>query len=190
MNNSTKTILAIATALSMVFSANAAAEHKRKSHRDNSRVHYAKVVHVQPVYRTIQINYPEQVCWHEEVSKPVKRRVSNTSPETMLIGGIVGGVIGHELGGKHNRGFTTVAGALIGTAIASEANAQYYQTGEYRIQHRQHCRVENRIRTEQQLKGYRVTYRYKGDLYTTRMKHHPGKRIPVNVEVTPARKRH
>lgn len=190
MNNLTKTTLAMVTAFAMAFSANVAAEHKRKSHHDNSDIHYAKVVHVEPIYRTVHVSYPEQVCWHEEISKPIKRRVNNASPEAMIVGGIIGGVIGHELGQKHNQGFTTVAGALIGTAIASEANAQYYQTGEYRIQHRQQCRVENRVRTEQQLKGYRVTYRYKGDLYTTRMKRHPGKRIPVSVEVSPVRKRH
>lgn len=190
MNNSTKTILIVATSLALLLSTSVSAEHKRQSHRDDSHVHYAKVVHVEPIYKTIQVAYPEQVCWNEEISKPIKRRVSNTSPEAMIVGGIIGGVIGHELGKNHNQRISTVAGALIGTAIASEANAQYYRTGEYRIEHRQYCQVENRYRTEQHLKGYHVTYRYKGELYTTRMKQPPGKRIPVNVEVTPVRKRH
>ena len=33
--------------------------------------------------------------------------------------------------------------------------------------------------------GYRVKYRYKGRVFSTRMKHHPGKRIPVRVSVAP-----
>ncbi|WP_455221041.1 glycine zipper 2TM domain-containing protein [Kaarinaea lacus] len=190
MNNSTKTILALTTSLALIFSANASAEHKRNSHRGESHIQYAKVVHAEPIYKTVRVAYPEQVCWREEFSKPIKRRVSYTSPEAMLMGGVIGGVIGHELGKNHNQGISTVAGALIGTAIASEANAEYYRTGEYRIERRQQCRTEQRYRTEQHLKGYRVTYRYKGELYTTRTKYHPGKRIPVNVEVTPIRRHH
>jgi uncharacterized protein YcfJ len=189
MNNSTKIVLAFTTSLAILGSTNVAAEHKRNNHRDKSHVAYARVVHVKPIYESVQVAYPEQVCWHEEYSKPIKRRVSYSSPETMLIGGIIGGVVGHKLGEHHNQGLSTVAGALIGTAIASEANAEYYRTGEYRIERRQQCRIEQHYRTEQHLKGYRVTYRYKGEIYTTRTSYHPGKRIAVNVEVTPVRNR-
>jgi len=34
--------------------------------------------------------------------------------------------------------------------------------------------------------GYNVTYRYQGRTYSTQMDHRPGKRIPVNVSVSPA----
>jgi len=190
MNNSTKIVLAFTTSLAILGSTNVSAEHKRNYHQDNSHVQYARVVHVKPIYENVRIAYPEQVCWREDFSKPIKRRVSNTSPETILVGGIIGGVIGHKLGENHNQGLSTVAGALIGTAIASEANAEYYRTGEYRIERRQQCRIEQHYRTEQQLKGYRVTYRFRGEIYTTRTNYHPGKRIPVNVEVTPVRKHH
>ncbi|WP_455208627.1 glycine zipper 2TM domain-containing protein [Kaarinaea lacus] len=190
MNNLNRAIFAVTTSLALVFSTTAFAEQKRGSHKHNDQVHYAKVVHVEPIYKTVQLIYPEQVCWQNEVKKPIIHRVNKATPEAMIVGGILGGVVGHELGRNHNQNLTTVAGALIGTAIASEANTQYYRTGEYRVEQREHCRIENRYRTEQELSGYRVTYRYKGDLYTTHMRHHPGKRIPVNVEVSPVRKHH
>jgi uncharacterized protein YcfJ len=193
MNNLNKALLISTTMLAVIFSATASAEHKehkRNSHRHNDPVQYAKVVHVEPIYKIVQVAYPEQVCWQDEVKKPVIHRVNHASPEAMIVGGILGGVIGHELGRNHDQGITTVAGALIGTAIASEANAQYYRTGEYRIEQRQHCRIENQFRAEQQLKGYRVTYRYNGGLYTTFMKHHPGRHIAVDIDVTPVREHH
>ncbi|MCI0507060.1 MAG: glycine zipper 2TM domain-containing protein [Gammaproteobacteria bacterium] len=188
MKNMNKTLLVLTTMLTIIFSATASAEHKERkqnSHRHDDHNHYAKVVHVEPIYKIVHVAYPEQVCWQDEVRKPVIHRANHASPEAMIVGGILGGVIGHELGKNHDQGITTVAGALIGTAIASETNAQYYRTGEYRIEQRQHCRIENQYRTEQQLRGYRVTFRYKGELYTTRMKHHPGKHIPVDVRAAP-----
>ncbi|KPJ94379.1 MAG: hypothetical protein AMJ53_05380 [Gammaproteobacteria bacterium SG8_11] len=165
-------------------------KHQRHDRHHDKHKTYARVVAVEPIYKTVQVSYPEKQCWHEEARKPVKYRVNHVEPEKLILGGIIGGVIGHELGRNHNQELATVTGAVIGTAIAHSANAQYYHDGEYRTQSRKHCRVEHRVRTEQQFEGYRVTYRYKGELYTTRMRNHPGKRIPVNVEVTPERRHH
>lgn len=190
MNNTNKAILAIATSLTLCFSTSAFADHKRHTHKQKNHVRYAKVIHVKPIYKKVRVSYPEQHCWREEVKKPVKRRVNHSSPEAVVLGGFIGGVIGHELGKNNNPEAATVAGAIIGSTLVYNANTRYYRTGEYRIKHRRHCRTDNHYRTERQLKGYRVTYRFKGELYTTRMKHYPGKRIPVNVEVTPKRRRY
>jgi uncharacterized protein YcfJ len=37
-----------------------------------------------------------------------------------------------------------------------------------------------RYHTERRLIGYRVKYRYRGDIYVTRMDYHPGKRIRID----------
>lgn len=190
MNNTNKAILAVTTSLALVFSTSVFADHKRHNHKQKEHVRYAKVVHVKPIYKKVRVSYPEQQCWHEEVRKPIKRRVNHSAPEAVFLGGLIGGVVGHELGRHNNPELATVAGAIIGSTLVHSANTQYYRTGEYRVQQRRHCRTENVYRIERRLKGYRVTYRFKGELYTTRMKHHPGKRIPVNVEVTPIRIRH
>lgn len=191
-----KTLLALTTTVALALSTSVMADHNRHDRHDRHDRHhdkhapYAKVVHVKPIYKTIRVSYPEKQCWHEEVRRPTKHRVNYVEPEKLILGGIIGGVIGHELGRNHNQELATVTGAVIGTAIAHNANAEYYHRGEYRTHTRKHCRVEERYRTERKLKGYRVTYRYKGDLYTTRMREHPGKWIRVNVEVTPEKRRH
>ena len=182
-----KAILALTTSLALIFSTSTLADHKRHTHKQKNQVRYAKVVHVEPIYRKVRVSHPEQHCWHEEIRKPVKRRANQSSPEAVLLGGIIGGVVGHELGRHSNQELATVAGAIIGSSVVYNANTQYYHTGEYKVKQHRHCRTENHYRTERRLKGYRVTYRFKGELYTTRMKHHPGKRIPVNVEITPIR---
>ena len=191
MNNSNKILLLFLTALSLVLSGTAFADHQRHSHKHKPKQHikYAKVVQVDPIYKEVRVYYPEQHCWQEQTRRPVKRVVSTAPPEAVLLGGIIGGVIGHELGKHNNPEFATVAGAPIGSSLVHNANSKYYTTGEYRIKQRRHCRTENHYRMERQLKGYHVTYRYKGEFYTTRMKRHPGKRIPINVDVRPMRKR-
>lgn len=188
-----KTLLALTTTAAIALSTSVMADHERHDRHDghhDKHAIYARVVNVEPMYKTIRVSYPEKQCWQEEDRKPIKHRISYVAPEKLILGGIVGGVIGHELGRNHNQELATVTGAVIGTAIAHNANVQYYHTGEYRTQYREYCQVENRYRTEHQLIGYRVTYRYKGELYTTRMREHPGKRIRVNVDVTPERQHH
>jgi uncharacterized protein YcfJ len=135
---------------------------------------------VRPIYKTIRIAVPEQQCVHRDYRKPIKRHVHRNNSGEVLVGGVIGGIIGHELGRNHNQGLATVTGALIGSAIAHDASATHYSAGDYRIEHRRHCRTEMRYETERQLIGYRVKYRYRGDIYVTRMDHHPGKRIIVD----------
>ena len=43
--------------------------------------------------------------------------------------------------------------------------------------------------TQQQLTGYRVTYEYRGNQYTTIMHEQPGQSLPVRVSVTPLEER-
>ena len=185
-------LIAIATSLALAFSSHAFAGHHHKGHHrhDHGRVAYAKVVQVKPIYKTVRVAVPEQYCQHRDIRQPIKRRVHNNQGKgDIILGGIIGGIIGHELGRNHNQELATVTGALIGTAIAHDANAKYYRTGEYRVEQQRHCRTEMRYHTESRLTGYRVKYRYKGDIYTTRMREHPGKRIRVDVDVRPQRKR-
>ena len=47
------------------------------------------------------------------------------------------------------------------------------------------CEVVERYDREEQVVGYHVTYRYKGNTFTTRMQNDPGKWLPVRVSVEP-----
>jgi len=159
---------------------------QHKSQRSKHKhIAYAKVVDVDPIYKTIRISSPEQQCWYEDVHKPIKRHVRRNKPENVLIGGIIGGVIGHHLGEGHNRNVATLAGTLIGSAIGRDSGTRTVHTGEYQVSQERHCETHTTYRTEEQLQGYRVTYRYQGELFTTKTRQHPGKRIRVSVQITP-----
>lgn len=180
-----KIMTVIVSVLIVGVSSSVLAGPKRHSHRHNSHADFAKVVFVKPIYTTVRVEVPEQQCWHEEKRVPVRHRVNYQHQNNVVLGGIVGGLIGHELGDDRNRHVATVAGTIIGSAIAHNASLKDYQPAEYRIKHREVCQTKTRVVTREELIGYRVKYRYRGQLHWTRMRNHPGKRIRVNVEVTP-----
>lgn len=180
-------VTTIVSSLAIVASPNLFAHEHRHSHKKERYIEYARVVHVDPIYHTVRVVVPTERCWQERPRSYQEQRVVYRAPENALLGGLIGGAIGHELANDHNKGVATIAGAIIGSAVASQGNVEYYHTGEDRSEPRQHCKTRNHYRTEQQLMGYRVSYRYHGHTYTTRMKHRPGKRIAVKVNATPAR---
>lgn len=185
-------LITLATSLALAFSTQAFAGHKHHGHHrnDHGRNAYAKVIFVKPLYKTIRVAEPQQICHHRDRRVPVNRHVHNSQVSgNTILGGIIGGVIGHELGRNHNQELATVTGALIGTAIAHDASSRHYQTVDYGVRHEQHCRTEMRYHNQSVISGYRVKYRYKGDVYTTRMAEHPGKFIRVDVDVKPHRRR-
>jgi len=143
-----------------------------------------KVIDVEPIYQTIEINNPERHCWDEDVSyyEPGRKTYAGT-----MLGSVIGGTLANQIhrGRGRGRDAATLAGALLGGAIGHdlsnrETHGQYVTTSE------RHCEVQDYTTYEEQLVGYRVKYRYKGRIFTTRTKNHPGKRIPVRVRVEPS----
>lgn len=47
------------------------------------------------------------------------------------------------------------------------------------------CTTVTESQPRERITAYRVTYRYRGHTKTTRLSHHPGERMPVNVRVSP-----
>jgi uncharacterized protein YcfJ len=143
----------------------------------------AKVIDVEPIYETIEINHPQRYCWDEDVSyyEPGQKTYTGT-----MLGGIIGGVMANQIHRGRGRGkdAATLAGVLLGGAIGHDLSQQG-QHGHYTATTERRCEVENTTTYEEQLIGYRVRYRYKGHIFSTRTKHHPGKRIPVRVRVAP-----
>lgn len=159
---------------------------------DNTQYDYAKVVDVQPVIETVQIPEERQVC----VEKPVQRRVAeHRSPAPAIFGAIVGGVIGNQLSrghGRHHghgrrgngREAATFAGALLGSAVASEAQYSKYPA-KYYTENAQFCRTETSWRSEERVIAWDVNWKYRGQIYHSRMDEPPGDRIRVRVNVNP-----
>ena len=142
----------------------------------------AKVIDVEPVYETIEVQHPQQHCWDEDVSyyEPGQETYTGT-----VLGGVIGGVLANQLHRGHGRGkdATTLAGVLLGGAIGHDLSQNAHHAHHTATE--RHCEVRYYTTYDEQLIGYRVKYRYKGQVFTTRTENHPGRRIPVRVSVVP-----
>ena len=107
-----------------------------------------------------------------------------------IIGGLIGSLVGHQFGGGHGKTALTIAGAIagasIGNRVARDSNRVARDsdlTNDYSRVRR--CHTTNQSRIENDITGYDVTYRYNGETFTKRMDTHPGKRVRINVRITP-----
>ena len=165
----------------LVISANSAyAGHAKHKYRSDGFYDRARVTHVEPLYRTVRFAVPGEQCYQQEVR--THRPHHDDKVARTIIGGLIGGAIGHKMG-NHKRG-STIAGAVIGAAIGSETGHDRRYGDEY-VRYEEVCEATQTFREEQRIDGYQVTYRYKGEYFTTRMDRHPGKRIRVRVHVSP-----
>lgn len=151
--------------------------------RDTGYYDRARVLKVEPITTTVQVAVPQRECYQQEVLRPV---YTHRSDGAALVGGIIGSVIGNNIGMRHGRHHAgaTVAGAIIGAAvgrsIVRDSDTHYDE-----VSYENRCAVRTRYETQEQLIGYRVTYRYHGDIYKTRMDNAPGKFIQVRVGISP-----
>ena len=111
-----------------------------------------------------------------------------------IVGGLAGGVLGNQIGGGSGKDAATALGVVLGAITGDRlenrnqegAYAQGpYGNGQYENVQRevQRCRTVNDTQTR--LTGYRVTYDYHGQQYTTFMRNHPGQSLAVRVTVDP-----
>ena len=123
---------------------------------------------------------------------PYRRPQGTEAGRTMatVLGGVVGAVLGSQVGG----GSARYATSAIGTMVGGIAGQKVYENG---VRER-HARagtvtvcepVAGRYGDDRAggggVSGYDVTYEYAGRRYTTRTPYHPGDRIRVRVDVQP-----
>ena len=144
---------------------------------------YAKVEDVKPIYRMVRVDRPRQECWHEDV---VHREPGSRSKTPLVVGGIIGGAVGHQIGNGRGRDIATVAGALLGASIGNDMRNRNYRDREW-VETQQVCREVVDYTEQRQVVAYEVTYRYQGRRYVTEMDHDPGARVRVEVDVAPVR---
>ncbi|NIP15173.1 MAG: glycine zipper 2TM domain-containing protein [Pseudomonadales bacterium] len=145
----------------------------------------ARVVSVEPLYETVSYEVPREECRIEEVRHA--RQASQRSYTVPIVGAIVGGAIGNAVGHKkRNKQIGTVVGAVLGGSIGADIARHRHVHGHRREYSMERvCRTVSDWHEEQRLLGYRVTYRYAGETYVTRMEEDPGPSLPVRVRVTP-----
>lgn len=187
------TLILAAAALAFNLAPAAQAGHSDFTAAD-SFTDYAQVVSAEPVYETVLSSRPSESCWNERV-RPAKyyRGHGAESGTPVLIGALIGGALGNELGHhKSNKRVGAVLGGLLGGSIARDVTRQNHAEREHYDSHRAGYKTVRRCETtyeeveQQQLVGYDVSYRYRGQLFHTRTAQHPGKKVPLRISVSPA----
>jgi uncharacterized protein YcfJ len=149
-------------------------------------VEYARVTGVEPITETISYNAPREQCWTEQVPVHDAAPRSYTAP---IVGAIIGGALGNAAGHhKSNQRVGAVVGAALGASIGRDIS--YRNAGGYRptaYADEQICRMVDDRAYREEVIAYRVSYKYHGRHYTTELPYDPGERLPVNVNVEPAR---
>ncbi len=178
-------VLALAFSLPLVLNAQPAGYRGGGPLRgpgDNERVVYADVLRVDPVYDRIRISEPREECYDTEVSRRTGR-YENTNAGT-IIGALVGGALGNQVGKGDGRRAATVAGAVIGGSVGRNVDAS---DNPSRIEHgvETRCHVVEDAREERRIVGYDVEYRYRGEVFFSRLGHDPGEKLRVRVSVEP-----
>ena len=199
MNRSALFILGV-TLSSLIMSSNVMArdddddhddrrEHRYQRHYENHGYHqdhatYAKVLDADPIISVSRRPYTHQQCWDERISSPSQGgRTRHNAAGAMILGGVLGGVVGHQID-RHGNGDTAkLIGALVGASIGHDMGHNDTQPVTTTVSQR--CSNTTRYDNDERIVGYRVTYRYRGQTFVTRTDHHPGSRIRVNVAVTP-----
>ena len=146
-------------------------------------VDHARVVDVEPVYRSVEYSVPTRECRMVEV--PVERSGyrSYTAP---IVGAIIGGALGNAVGhSKTNKKVGTAVGAVLGGTIGRDVGRRRAEATRVTYRTEEHCQTVYETRVERELDGYDVTYRYAGQTHTTRMDRDPGQYLQVRVQVTP-----
>ncbi|HUP30864.1 MAG TPA: glycine zipper 2TM domain-containing protein [Usitatibacter sp.] len=156
----------------------------------------ARVLSVRPLTERIPVSREE--CWNDRQRGYEERRVTRSDtgaaigPGTVL-GAIVGGVAGHQVGSGRGNDAATAAGAVIGGLIGNQADRDH---GNVRPGERvteiervpvdrnvQRCRVVDEVR--EATVGFDVRYEYAGRQFTTRLPQDPGPNLRVRVDVQP-----
>ncbi|MDB6091819.1 MAG: 17 kDa surface antigen [Gammaproteobacteria bacterium] len=135
--------------------------------------HSATVLSAKALTRKLRI--PRQECHDETVThtKPVKdrQRLLGTG-----LGALVGGVLGHQVGGGSGKTLATVAGAAAG-GYAGNKIQQRTQQGDTYTSTEQRCLTAYDIK--EQPAGFEVVYEYKGKQHRVHTDRDPGPALPV-----------
>lgn len=161
-----------------------------QSYTDRARVRSAE-----PVYENFSV--PREECSSRWIQEPVQRtsgyerRERNYAPA--IIGGLAGGVIGHQFGRGSGKDAATALGVVLGAVAGDQhANRDTYARRNHRGDDREYEVMQREVKScqtvydnQSRVSGYRVTYEYRGQEFTTMTRNHPGNELPVRVSVAP-----
>jgi len=142
---------------------------------------YANITNVEPNYRTVYMNVPQQQC--QDVEVPIYGTVQGggNAVEGALTGAIIGGILGEAIGGKNERNAGAIFGAIVGGDKA--ANGTRQEIIGYEV-HRECSEVIVRQQVNQ-IRDYLITFEWNG-VYGSQYTYNNysvGQRIPITVSI-------
>lgn len=136
---------------------------------------YAEVLDAQPVVEITREPVQAHVCHDVEV--PGRR-----SATSAVVGGIVGGLIGNQFGSGSGRTATTIAGAALGATIGND----HARGNSEKVEIEERCERVSDYRESERVVGYRVKYRFSGEIHTVMTVRHPGEHLRLRLSAEPA----
>jgi len=137
--------------------------------RRNERLFQADVTSVRAV-----VGPPEQRCWVEREQVMQEERGRASVPGG-IAGALIGGILGHQVGGGSGRDIATVGGVVAGAAIG--ANVGRGSTQQVSTQDVQRCATTP---SQRRPEFWDVTYDFRGQEHRVQMTAPPGATITVN----------
>ena len=144
---------------------------------------YATITAVKPNYQNVSVPRYRTDCRVNQV--PIYGNVQNGQSSTgdTIVGAIIGGAIGNQVGGGSGKDAATVLGAIIGADVANKRTTQQQQIIGYREE--QTCNNVTYYETQEEIKNYTIRYEWRGIQGSTFTynNYRVGDRIPVEVTV-------
>ncbi len=137
--------------------------------RNNERLFEADVTSVRAV-----VGPPEQRCWVER--QEVAQDSNNSNVPGAIAGALIGGILGHQVGGGTGKDLATVGGAIAGGAIGAQAGRNG-QAPATRSQNVQRCRE---VPSQARPALWDVSYTFRGQEHRVQMTTPPAATITVN----------
>ena len=142
--------------------------------RNKERLFEADVTSVRAV-----VGPPEQRCWVER--EQVAQEPSRSNVPGALAGALIGGILGHQVGGGRGNDLATVGGAIaggaIGTTIGRDGRPQANRTQDV-----QRC---TSVPSQAQPALWDVGYVFRGQEHRVQMTSPPGRTVTVNRQGEP-----
>lgn len=135
--------------------------------RPNEKYYNANVTSVRAV-----VGAPTERCWIErqQVNEPSRGKANVGGA---IAGALIGGILGHQVGGGTGKDIATVGGAVAGGAIGSNVGRDKDNSYSQDVRR---CETTKNTNPEY----WDVTYNYRGQQHHVQMTYPPGKTILVN----------
>jgi hypothetical protein len=141
--------------------------------RDNERLYEAYVTSAHAV-----LGPAERRCWVEREEIAGEHYSNSANVPAAIAGALVGGILGHQVGGGRGQDIAT-AGGVAGAALGANIGRDGQQASTREVQ--RCASTPNQARPE----FWEVTYSFRGQEHRLQMSAHPGRTVTVNARGEP-----